>query len=65
MEVPGNFYVYPRLANTVMDASEYRGILKSTEGYILTHGCLWDIVGKDLGAGMYRVSLKRRSYDGR
>ena len=55
-----NFYVFPRYANTVMSTKEFRQILKDYDGYILTCGHIWDIIGMSLGAGMYRVTLSLR-----
>jgi hypothetical protein len=60
VELGNSFYVYPHHANTVLSAKEYRQILKDSEGWILAQGVIWDIIGKPLGAGMYRVSLSRR-----
>ena len=53
-----NFYVMPRYANTTMTQKELKETLLDTGGEILTCGRMWDIVSKNLGAGIYKVSLK-------
>ena len=60
MLLSNKFYIFPNHAHTVMSTKEFRQILKDNDGYILVQGRLWDIVGKSLGAGMYRVTLKKR-----
>ena len=54
-------YVMPRYANTVMTRKELRETLKATDGWILTAGYLWNIIGKSIGAGMYRVTLELKN----
>ena len=56
--IPTNMYIMPRYANTVMTRKEFKETLKATDGRILTAGYMWDIIGKAIGAGMYRVTLK-------
>ena len=53
-----NFYIMPKYANTTMTRKELRETLLDTDGKILTCGRMWDIVSKNLCAGIYKVSLK-------
>lgn len=57
--LPDNFYVYPHLANTVMTHEDLKELLLETGGTIIASGRLYDIESKLLGAGIYRVTLKR------
>lgn len=49
----------PDLGNTVMEKDELRELLLQTGGSMMARGCLYNIVSEHLGAGVYRVSLKR------
>jgi hypothetical protein len=57
--LPMNFYTMPELAKTTMDKKDLRELLLATDGCIIACGVLYDIKAKHLGAGVYRVSLKR------
>ena len=50
-----NFWTVPSLASTT---KELRETLLFHDGRIMARGQLWDIVGKSLGAGVHRVSLR-------
>lgn len=58
-----NFYTIPHLARTTMTTRELRETLSHTDGAILANGSMWDIVSKHLGAGVYRVTLKKMFAD--
>lgn len=49
----------PEHGNGIATKKELREILLQTGGTVLACGYLYDIVAKNLGAGVYRVSLKR------
>lgn len=49
----------PDVGNTVMEKDELKEMLLQTGGTLMARGCLYNIVSKHLGAGVYRVSLKR------
>ncbi len=61
--LPSNFYVYPKKATAVMDRKDLKELLLKTEGFCIALGRSWDIVSKPLGAGVYKVSLKRKFCD--
>lgn len=39
----------------------FKEMLLRSEGWVMLHGHLFDLVGKSLGAGVYRVTLRRRA----
>ena len=57
--LPKNFYTMPELAHITVDKKDLKELLLNTGGNILAYGILYDIVTKHLGAGVYKVSLKR------
>ena len=59
-QLPDNFYRIPNIANMTMTKKDLKGILLKTDGYIMACGRIWDIIAKHLGAGVYRVTLKKR-----
>jgi hypothetical protein len=61
LRLPDTFYAWPHLASTTMRRKELADLLLATDGWIMSHGRLWDIESKSLGAGVYRVSLKERA----
>jgi hypothetical protein len=56
--LPDNFYLMPRFAHTTLTREELKQTLLYTEGWITACGCIWDIVSKPVGAGVYYVELK-------
>lgn len=48
----------PSHGNTTMTREAVKELLLETGGNMLACGRLWDIVAKDIGAGVYKVSLK-------
>lgn len=54
-----NFYAMPLYANTTMTSKELKETLLYTEGNIMACGELWDIKSKSLGAGVYKIWLKK------
>jgi len=55
-----NFYTMPGLASKVMTTEQLRETLLATGGDILACGEIWDIKNEHLGAGVYKVFLKKR-----
>lgn len=51
----------PEFAAPAVSREVYREMLLSTEGWIMAQGYSWDLVGKSLGVGVYRVTLRRRA----
>lgn len=49
----------PGLAHAAIDRDELRAMLLGTDGQTLCSGELYEITNKHLGAGVYRVILKR------
>ena len=49
----------PGLAHTTMKAKDYRALLLKSGAQIMAGGRLWDIVGKSLGAGVYKVTTSK------
>jgi len=60
--LPMNFYTMPKVANITMDKKDLKELLLESEGWIMACGHMWDIKSKHIGAGVYRVKLKLRSY---
>lgn len=56
--LPPSFYTVPGQGFTTMTRAELRDTLLATDGQVLVRGNLWEVVGKHLGAGVYRVSLR-------
>jgi len=54
------FYRVPEYANTTMTKTHLRETLLATDGWIMACGSIYDIKPKHLGAGIYKVVLKRR-----
>jgi len=54
-----NFYTMPRFAYTTMTKRQVQETLLYTEGRVMACGEMWDVVSRHLGAGMYRVSLRK------
>lgn len=61
--LPDIFYSMPKMASAALTRRQLREILLTTNGKILACGYMWEIVQKHLGAGIYRVTLKRDSDD--
>ena len=53
-----HFFVSPAHASTTLTKAQLRDTLLATDGKILTHGRMWDIKNKHIGAGVYLVFLK-------
>ncbi len=53
-----NFLASMPGGNTTMTRKDLREMLLETGGNMLACGQLYDIVAKDIGAGVYKVSLK-------
>ena len=60
--LPLNFYTMPQVANITMDKKDLKELLLESEGWITACGHMWDIKNEHLGAGVYRVTLRRRTY---
>jgi len=60
--LPTNFYTMPRHATATVTREQLREILLATGGDIIACGELYDIKNKHLGAGVYKIFLKRREY---
>ena len=60
MSVPNFLASMPGLGHTTMTKAELKKLLLDTGGQIMAQGSLWEITSKHLGAGVYRVSTKRR-----
>jgi hypothetical protein len=58
--LPDHFWTIPATAQTTMPRKQLQSVLLASDGAIIACGRLWDIVSKNLGAGVYRVSLKER-----
>jgi hypothetical protein len=48
----------PHHGSTTMKREDLQAVLLNTGGNMLACGSLYDIVGKDIGAGIYRVTLQ-------
>ena len=57
--LPKNFYTMPTLAKMTMDTKDLKELLLETSGSVIACGVLCDIQTKHLGAGVYKVWLKR------
>ena len=57
--LPKQFSTQPSVAETVVDRKTLKKILLHYGGRVIARGELWDIKNKSLGAGVYRVYLKR------
>ena len=57
--LPDNFYTMPDKAEKVVDRKELKKILLGLGGRIIACGVLYDIKNKHLGAGIYKIFLKR------
>lgn len=59
--LPAFFWTVPKFATTTMTRADLKKTLLQSDGWIQACGYIfWDIKSKHLGAGVYRVSLKRR-----
>lgn len=58
-----NFYTMPRYANTTMTRKQLKETLLATDGWIIACGYLYDIQSKHIGAGVYKVFLKKKEFD--
>lgn len=56
-----NLAAFPDAAAPAVPTAVYRQMLLSTDGWIMAQGSSYDLVGKSLGVGVYRVTLRRRS----
>lgn len=50
----------PEYGNAAAEKDEVREIMLQTGGWMLACGHQWDIKAKQLGAGVYRLTLERR-----
>ena len=55
------FYSKPGYANDVLTRDKLRETLLATGGWISAGGHMWDIKSKHIGAGIYAVTLKKRT----
>jgi len=53
-----NFLCSMKGANTTVTTATFRSMLLQTDGWVLFNGKRYEIKGKSLGAGVYRVSLE-------
>lgn len=56
--LPSQFYAFPRLATTTMTKAQAQETLIDTDGTIMANGDLWEIIATDLGADVFKMSLK-------
>lgn len=49
----------PGLAHSTMKAKDYRALLLKSGSQVMLQGRLYDIVGKNLGAGVYKVTTRK------
>jgi hypothetical protein len=56
--LPNSFYNNPTIARETMTRKDLKELLLSTGGSVMIHGRLWDIKSKNLGAGVYKVTVK-------
>lgn len=47
------------LANTTLETKDYKSLMLHSGASVIGCGTLYNIVGKNLGAGVWKVSLKR------
>jgi len=59
--LPTNFYTMPQYASMTMDSKDLKELLLSTNGWVTACGEIYDIKTKPLGAGVYKVFLKRKN----
>ena len=52
----------PRYGHGTATTREVRQIMLDTGGEMMACGHLYDIVAKSLGAGVHRISLRRKEY---
>jgi len=57
--LPTHFYTMPEIAHTTMDNKDLKELLLTTGSNIIACGRLYDIKTKPLGAGVYKIWLKR------
>ena len=58
--LPARFYtIRPDLCSTTLTKEQLRETLLATDGQIIAHGELFELKTKHLGAGIYKVTLKR------
>lgn len=50
----------PANGNTTTTTKVFKAMLLKYDGCLMSHGYLWDIKGKKMGPGVYRISLERR-----
>lgn len=48
----------PTKANTTVTTATFRQMLLLHDGYVMYRGKRYEVTGKSLGAGVYRVTLK-------
>lgn len=58
-----NFYSMPNYAIMSMTKKELKETLLVTDGWIMSCGYCYDIKSKHLGAGIYKVFLKKKNFD--
>ena len=56
-----NAYRNPAGFSQTMDRKHLKETLLHTDGWVLSCGYMWDIQSKSLGAGVYRVTLKKKN----
>lgn len=56
-----NLASFPDAAAPAVPTAVYREMLLSTDGWIMAQGYSYDLIGKSLGGGVYRVTLRRRA----
>jgi len=59
LELPEAFYRTPESARTTMTREKLRELLLKTDARVMACGCMWTIVSKPIGAGVYEVTLRR------
>lgn len=62
--LPNAAYQMPATWYGTMTTKQLRETLLATDGRVLACGELCDVVGKSLGAGVYRVTLRKAVFRG-
>lgn len=57
-----NFYTMPKYATAIMTTEQLRETLLATGGDIIACGETYDIKNEHLGAGVYKMFLKKRYF---
>ena len=53
------FYQKPETAHEIMSTKDFKELMLITQGTMSAQGKIWNIKGKSLGAGLYKVTLTK------